>query len=321
MGLISLENLIPLFSCPRCSTTINRDGQGYRCANKTCDFNAKPFRTVGKWPVLVDFAQSILVEQEVVASAAASLVVRREATGFKRLVMNMLFPPNAVAPRNIARAVELLKKSVAHPRILIIGGGAIGSGLDELYADPMLNLLSFDIYGSDAVQFIGDAHSIPLRDSSVDAVIVQAVLEHVLEPWRVVERIHRVLKDDGLVYAETPFMQQVHEGPYDFTRFSESGHRYLFKKFACLDSGLAGGTGTQLWWTIEAVLAGLFRSVRMGRYGMALFSWVRYLDRLIPTAFSIDNASGSFFLGRKTEVAMRPAEIVQHYKGAQKRSP
>ena len=41
----------------------------------------------------------------------------------------------------------------------------------------------------------------------------------------------------GIVYAETPFMQQVHEGAYDFTRYTVLGHRYLFKKFkqSCLE--------------------------------------------------------------------------------------
>ena len=95
-------------------------------------------------------------------------------------------------------------------------------------SDQAIRLIGFDIYCSTLTQFVADGHQIPLRDGSVDGVLVQAGLEHVLDPWRVVAEIHRVLKDDGLVYAETPFMQQVHEGPYDFTRFTESGHRYLF---------------------------------------------------------------------------------------------
>ena len=39
------------------------------------------------------------------------------------------------------------------------------------------------------------------------------------------------------MYAETPFMQQVHEGAYDFTRFTVLGHRCLFKYFEKNDSG------------------------------------------------------------------------------------
>jgi ubiquinone/menaquinone biosynthesis C-methylase UbiE len=113
----------------------------------------------------------------------------------------------------------------------VIGGGTIGNGMESLYDDPRLDLLAFDIYASENVQFLADGHQVPLKDGSVDAVWIQAVLEHVLDPQAVVAEIRRVLRPGGLVYASTPFMQQVHEGPYDFTRFTESGHRYLFRHF------------------------------------------------------------------------------------------
>ena len=87
-----------------------------------------------------------------------------------------------------------------------------------------------------------------------------------LEPGRWCAEIHRVLKPGGLVYAETPFMQQVHEGAYDFTRFTESGHRYLFARFDLIDSGVTAGAGTQLLWSLDYFVRGLFRS-RDGRQG------------------------------------------------------
>ena len=69
---------------------------------------------------------------------------------------------------------------------------------------------------------IADAHYIPFRDGSFQGVLIQAVLEHVIEPEKVVGEIHRVLAKDGVVYSEI-FMQQVHEGAFDITRFSISG--------------------------------------------------------------------------------------------------
>ncbi len=85
-----------------------------------------------------------------------------------------------------------------------------------------------------------------MTDESFDGVICQAVLEHVLDPYRCVEEIHRVLRPNGLVYAETPFMQQVHGGTHDFTRFTHLGHRRLFRKFAEVDSGVVCGPGMAL---------------------------------------------------------------------------
>ncbi|MEZ5361501.1 MAG: class I SAM-dependent methyltransferase [Bryobacterales bacterium] len=64
-----------------------------------------------------------------------------------------------------------------------------------------------------------DAQRIPFADATFDAVVAQAMLEHVADPVRAVGEIWRVLKP-GLVYSETPFLQQVHAGPYDFTRYA-----------------------------------------------------------------------------------------------------
>jgi len=86
-------------------------------------------------------------------------------------------------------------------------------------------------------------HTIFFDASSFDGVIIQAVLEHVVEPNHCVEEIHRVLKENGLVYSETPFMQQVHLGRYDFTRFTHLGHRRLFRKF----KEICGGAVDQEW--------------------------------------------------------------------------
>ena len=90
----------------------------------------------------------------------------------------------------------------------------------------------------------------PFKNNSFDAIWIQAVLEHTLDPKKVVEEIHRVLKGGGLVYAETPFMQQVHEGAYDISRFTVVGHRYLFKNFKSIRHGGIDGVGTVLTWSV-----------------------------------------------------------------------
>jgi len=48
----------------------------------------------------------------------------------------------------------------------------------------------------------------------------------------------------GIVYADTPILKQVHDRPCDFTRFTDSGHRYLFRDFDLIDSGTVAGPGT-----------------------------------------------------------------------------
>jgi ubiquinone/menaquinone biosynthesis C-methylase UbiE len=210
------------------------------------------------------------------------------------------------------------------PSILVVGGGTLGNGVEAIYTDPRTRVIAFDIYGSPLVQFIADAHQIPLADESVDAVLVQAVLEHVLDPGRVAEEIHRVLRREGLVYAETPFLQQVHAGPYDFTRYTSSGHRYLFRAFEEISAGPVAGPGAQMQASVDHLVRGLLRSELAGKLARVAFFWLRYLDRLVPSAFAMDNASAYYFLGRRSERELSPSEIVAYYSGAQReaqRSP
>jgi SAM-dependent methyltransferase len=265
----------------------------------------------------VDFERSILDEAALMRRGGASLVQRREPRGPRAWLRDIYDPPNRVAERHAARMLERLSTRAPRPLLLVVGGGTIGKGAKALYDAPAVGTLAFDVYASPHTQLVADAHAIPLADGSVDAVWIQAVLEHVLDPWRVVAEIERVLKSDGLVYAETPFMQQVHEGPFDFTRFTESGQRWLFRRFERIDSGVVAGPGNQLVWSVAALTRGLFRSPLAGRLAGLFTSWAHRLDRSVPERFAVDGASCVFFFGQRSARELTPAEIVSHYRGAQ----
>jgi SAM-dependent methyltransferase len=151
-------------------------------------------------------------------------------------------------------------------------------------------------------------------------VIVQAVLEHVVDPYRCVREVHRVLKTGGLVYAETPFMQQVHGRQFDFTRFTLLGHRRLFREFEELDSGAACGPGMALAWSFQYFLLSFSttRSVRVVLRGVSSFAtfFLKYFDRfLIDRPGALDAASGFYFLGRRCERSLSDKELITLYRG------
>ncbi len=306
--------------CPRCGSALEDSDQGRRCVSTTCRYGvAGSFPTVGPWPVLVDFERSILERDAVEAVPDVGL-----APGLLRRRINSRLParmrawwkaPNAVAARN----AEALMSRLAGPSrlVLVIGGAEMGNGMEGLYAGEA-TVIAFDIYGTALTHFIADAHQIPLTSGSVDAVVIQAVLEHVLDPGQVVREIHRVLRPGGLVYAETPFLQQVHAGPYDFTRYTASGHRWLFRAFEEIDAGPVAGPGTQMLWSVDHLARGLLRSGLAGRLARAVFLWLRRLDRLVPASYAIDDASACFFLGRRAERELTPREIRGYYGGAQR---
>ncbi|QIK77605.1 class I SAM-dependent methyltransferase [Sphingomonas piscis] len=247
-------------------------------------------------------------------------MLQRKPQGWaKRFISGLLHPANNRAAGNADRLISELSQTSDAPLILIIGGGAVGDGAGALYRTPNLRVVGFDIYASENIQLIADAHQLPFADEVFDAVWIQAVLEHVLDPQRVVDELTRVLKADGLVYAETPFLQSVHEGAYDFTRFTDSGHRWLFRRFDLIDSGAVLGPFAALVWSINQAATALFRSRAAGLLAQLSVFWLKYLDRLVPDSSARDAASAIFFLGRKTMATLSPKDAIAYFRGVQRR--
>ena len=150
-----------------------------------------------------------------------------------------------------------------------------------------------------------------------DGVWIQAVLEHAVDPDRVAAGIHRVLKPQALVHAETPIMQQVREGAYDFTWFTVLGHRYLFRSFAVIDMGGIGGPEVVLSRALRYFLQALTRSRHIARFAGLFFGVIlRPFAPLMSRASMFDAANGVNFFGRKQPGhAMTHKELITLYKG------
>lgn len=85
---------------------------------------------------------------------------------------------------------------------------------------------------------VGNIHDLPFEDNSVDAIICIAVLEHVENPFRAFEEMHRVLKPGGYCFIYVPFLFYYHAevGYYkDFWRYTEDGVRHLSKHFTKIE--------------------------------------------------------------------------------------
>jgi SAM-dependent methyltransferase len=305
LTLLGSEEVAELIVCPVCKGDLARpDGSRIRCAG--CQ---REYLAIEGYPVLVDFEASVL-ERGAVFSRAGTSELQRARPSRSR--------PPWYLQQVEANVMRLLAELQSGARILVVGGGEDVHRLGAVYNEPTLSVVGFDLYVSALTQFIADAHQIPLRDGAFDAVVVQAVLEHVLDPHEVVAEIHRVLRPGGIVYAETAFLQGVHEGAHDFTRFTELGHRWLFRRFTEIDRGAIGGPALQTVWAIDYLARGVFRSRRMGLRSRRLLLGLNGLDRFVPQPYRDDAAPAVFFLGRRSEVELAPRSLVQLYRGAQR---
>jgi SAM-dependent methyltransferase len=191
---------------------------------------------------------------------------------------------------------------------------------------PQVELLLSDVYIGRRTQVVCDAHSLPIRSGSVDGIIMQAVIDDLVDPARAISEVLRVLKPDGLVYSETPFLQPVHDGAFDFQRYTHLGHRRLFREFDQISIGPVGGVAQSFALTYHALLLSLAigRRSRIALSVMAHLTawWLKYADALTsqrPAA--LDAACGCYFLGRRGNRVLSDRELITQYQGAQARPP
>ena len=77
---------------------------------------------------------------------------------------------------------------------------------------------------------VAPAGQIPLEGSILDAILCTQVLEHIAEPWSVLEEFHRVLRPGGKLWMTAPLVWYLHEQPYDYYRYTSHGLRHLLEQ-------------------------------------------------------------------------------------------
>jgi SAM-dependent methyltransferase/uncharacterized protein YbaR (Trm112 family) len=331
----SYQAFTELLCCPTCKGSLEPAvDELLRCGDARC---GKTFPVVDGRPVLIDEDRSVFRHRDYQTGPAASgqgqgqgqgsgSARSTEAGGGKaRLWLSRIPSPsvNLSAVRCFETMRRLLLERNATPVILLVGGGIRGKGMKALTGERSIRLINVDPSPDSAALIFCDAHDLPFRDGSVDAVVAQAVLEHVADPWRCVEEIHRLLKPNGIVYAETPFMQQVHLHGYDFTRFSHMGHRRLFRRFAEVESGAVAGPGTALSWAWRYFLASWTGSralaktlALLGRITAFAFELTDHIFGQRPGA--LDAASCIYFLGTKSDGVVSDLQLIAGYRGTQR---
>ncbi len=307
------EQLLEIISCPK-------DGSELTLNDSTLETKKKSYPIINGIPVLINENKSLFNIEHFQNQAETTFNKKR--LSLKKTAKTLLpsISKNFVAKKNYKFLKHILIKNNDNPKVLVIGGGIEGSGFEQLI-DERIFIVETDVSFGPKTKVIADAHCLPFKDKTFDGVIVQAVLEHVLDPKICVNEIARVIKDNGYVYAETPFMQQVHMAPYDFTRFTYLGHRRLFSHFSVVKSGSAIGPGSALAWSYLYFLMS-FSNSRIIKYALATFAfltsfWLKYFDYfLINKVDSLDAASAYFFIFKKMKTPVPDKEIINDYKGS-----
>ncbi len=304
--------------CPCCGGRLELCEEDAKCANGSCKSS---FPVMEGVPILINEGRSVFSLSDF-TERRDTYFRQKQNSRFKNALIRAVpsLSKNLRARENYRRLGNILLSSHKAPVVLVLGGSILGEGIEILLECKGIELVETDVSFGPRTSLICDAEDIPFMENTFDAVIVQAVLEHIVDPYRSVQEIHRVLKENGLVYAETPFMQQVHGGRYDFTRFTHLGHRRLFRYFEEIDSGVVCGPGMALAWSYEYFLLSFVKSSRARKIVQLVARisafYLKYFDYLLhrrPGA--LDAASGVFFLGRKSMTPLADKALVEMYRG------
>jgi SAM-dependent methyltransferase len=95
--------------------------------------------------------------------------------------------------------------------------------------------VAIDIRRGTGVDLLTDAHALALADASFDVVLCTEVLEHLREPQRAIDEMHRVLKPGGSLLLTTRFLFPIHDAPHDYYRFTKYGLQHLLRRFEILE--------------------------------------------------------------------------------------
>jgi SAM-dependent methyltransferase len=318
---LPIHEMVPeLLGCARCKgALLPPSNDSLRCADVACQLE---FPIVAGKPVLIDEARSLFEHDDY--RGAQDRHDRPVADLTSRLRKLVRWLPRPSVNLSAGRCFETMKRRLRGqglaPVILVVGGGTGGKGTALLHGESGLRIINVDPSPQSSAALFCDAHDLPFRDGTVDGVVIQAVLEHVVDPFRCVEEIHRVLRADGLVYSEIPFLYPAHERGFDFTRWTHLGHRRLFRRFSEIESGAVAGPATALAGTWRHFLACFGPSHRLARK-ILLASRVTTLaleqiDRLFdqrPAA--LDSAACTYFLGIRSEQTLSDKALVAGYRG------
>jgi SAM-dependent methyltransferase len=176
----------------------------------------------------------------------------------------------------------------------------VGAGPTRLHS----RLINLDLVAGPTVDVRASAERLPFADEVFDLVVSQEVLEHVRDPFRAMKEMRRVLKKDGILYCQVPFIIGYHPGPTDFWRFTREGIRQLVEQanFECLEITMAVGAGTGFYRiAVEfvAVLVSRFASSLYlpvkGSFSLILYP-LKWLDPLLNKGPGVDRIPGGYLV-------------------------
>ena len=110
--------------------------------------------------------------------------------------------------------------------------------IQEAIAKHRISYKVLDYVDTYHPDIVGNIEALPLEDNSQQALICNAILEHVENPFKAASEMYRVLRPGGYCFVYVPFLYYYHaEAGYygDYWRYTPDSLNHLFKPFSSIE--------------------------------------------------------------------------------------
>ena len=131
-------------------------------------------------------------------------------------------------------------------------------------------------------------------ENKYNKIICLAVLEHVYNPFKAIENLRSMLKDNGIIYGFVPYLYKYHAPMnlkyQDYFRFSKDTLAYLFKDFSDVELfPLRGRLSSALHMLIGNIWKKYIEKTKLNFF----------LDNFISEEINFKQCSGFYFIVKK----------------------
>lgn len=135
--------------------------------------------------------------------------------------------------------------------------------------------------------------ALPIENEKADTIVSFSVMEHLYNPQGFLEEAYRILKKDGKIILQVPFMWHVHEEPYDYFRYTKYGLQFMFEKAGFKNIVVESSTGFWVNWFVKLnyqlvrIMSGKSLKRRALKFVLKPFikhnqKWAFYFDKKWP---------------------------------------
>lgn len=186
----------------------------------------------------------------------------------------------------------------------------VGAGTGDRYGAFITckKFLRMDVVAGEGIDLVGRAEAIPMDNESVDGVLCTQVFEHLRFPEESAKEISRVLRSGGFLLITAPQVNELHEEPNDFFRYTKFGLIALFERagFKTITYDQRGGFFTVIAQTKIRYLIDRFELYDrpiigrlLGKICLAYGKVMMSLDRFDNTAANRKHSLGWCFVFQK----------------------